>query len=196
MSRQPRRIQEPRRADIIRVAYELISSGGTEAATIRKMAEAAGYSTMVVSHYFANKKAIMQATYDLSKDSSFLRQKAAGKSGKLQKVMEALVPIDPIQKKNWRIWFAFWNASLSDADFAKQQRDVVKSTRRWLKDFMRESSFIDENMPEDELGRLVRQILSVVVGIATQASFDQRDWPAKRQREVICDFISHMSHHS
>lgn len=183
---------DKRRRELTKIAYNLISAGGTEAATIRKMAKAAGYSTMVVSHYFANKRALLQATYDYSKESSLSRQKAAGMTGDLQAVLEALVPIDPVQKQNWRIWFAFWNAALSDADFAKQQRNIVKSTRHWLKDFLRKIDLLDPSMSEQNIDRLVRHTLSIVVGIATQASFDQRDWPARRQREVISDFITHM----
>jgi AcrR family transcriptional regulator len=85
---------DERRRELTKIAYNLIAGGGTEAATIRKMAEAAGYSTMIVSHYFANKKALLQATYDLSKESSFNRLETAGETGDLQVVLEGYCQVN------------------------------------------------------------------------------------------------------
>ena len=46
---------EERRQQIARIAADLISSVGLDAMTMREIAAAAGFSTTIVTHYFANK---------------------------------------------------------------------------------------------------------------------------------------------
>jgi AcrR family transcriptional regulator len=54
---------EQRRRDVARTAAALIASGGLAAATHRRIAEASGCSTTVVSHYFTDKRDLVKATY-------------------------------------------------------------------------------------------------------------------------------------
>ena len=54
---------EQRRRDVARTAAALIATGGLAAATHRRIAEASGCSTTVVSHYFTDKRDLVKATY-------------------------------------------------------------------------------------------------------------------------------------
>jgi TetR/AcrR family transcriptional regulator, transcriptional repressor of bet genes len=179
-----------RRREVAEIAYGLIAQGSTDAATVRNVAAVAGYSTNIVSHYFAGKKDLLQATFDLSLVSSWERVSRAIETGDIHQVLEALLPIDEIQCNNWRIWFAFWGAAVSDHEFADQQMQQARNIRQILKDFYIESGLCSTNLSEDDVDNLARSTVSVIVGLATQASFDPDDWPPSKQRHVINDHIN------
>ena len=180
---------EVRRREVAEIAYGLIVKGSTDAATVRNVAAAAGYSTNIVSHYFSGKKDLLQATFDLSLASSWELLVNAINTGDLQQVLEALLPIDDIQSHNWRIWFAFWGAAVSDQDFAEQQAKQAQNIRLILRNFYTESGFCPASLSTEAVEDLARTTVSIIVGLATQASFDPVDWPAEKQRKVIRDHI-------
>jgi AcrR family transcriptional regulator len=178
-----------RRQEVAEIAYDLIAKGGTDAATIRNVADAAGYSTTIVSHYFASKRELLQVTYDLSveRGSSLLMKTAL--QGDLQKTLEIFLPTTPNQKKNWRVWLAFRVASLADKEIAKQQRVMGYRARGWMKDLIKQSSTAARKLSEPELHELARRMLSQLIGIAVQASFDPLDWPIGDQQKAVADLI-------
>jgi len=180
---------DARRAEVAKVAYDLIAVGGAEVATIRKVASAAGYSTTIVSHYFTSKKDLLQAVMDLSLTLSQNHVLAASTSGDLQSVLEAILPISEVQKQNWRIWFGFWGEAVSDHDFREQQGRQSRDTLELMKAFMLHAGYCLTDEPEQEAEDLARRTLSVVTGLATLASFDPGYWPAERQKKVIEEYV-------
>jgi AcrR family transcriptional regulator len=178
-----------RRREVAEIAYDLIAQGGTEAATIRNVADAAGYSTTIVSHYFTSKRELLKETYDLSvqRGSSVLLKTAL--QGDLQKTLEIFLPTTPNQKKNWRVWLAFRVASLADKEIAKQQRVMGIRAREWMKGLLEEANASGRKFSDDEFEELARRSLSYLIGIAVQASFDPLDWPIKSQKEAVADLI-------
>ena len=53
--------QQARRAELSSIAAGLIAVGGLEAATIREIARASGFSKGVVEHYFDDKQELISA---------------------------------------------------------------------------------------------------------------------------------------
>jgi AcrR family transcriptional regulator len=181
---------EQRRADLAEIAYLLIAKGGVEAATIRKVADAAGYSTTIVSHYYANKKDLLLSTLKLSVEKSQSYVDAASLKGGLKEVLEAFLPIDQYQRQNWRIWIAFWAASLTDSDMAKQQRNQLRVGRDWLKTYFQHSPELTLAHSDSGLDKSVRRTLTLIVGLSTQASLDSRNWSAEKLKENILEHIA------
>ena len=70
---------DARRAELARIAADVIAAEGVEAATVRAIARAAGFSTKVVSHYFQDKRALLLMTYRFAAGSS--AQAAAESAG-------------------------------------------------------------------------------------------------------------------
>jgi AcrR family transcriptional regulator len=177
---------DARRRQLAEIAANLIAQGGAEAATVRAVAQAAGYSTKVVSHYFADKRALMLHTY----------RHAAIRSGELTQasqpvggadvaaLMEALLPVDAEVQRNWRVWFAFWGLAFADAEMAEEQRDRAREFEaRISEDLRADPLFADLGNSERTL--LASRLFSTLVGIAMQAVFDPESWPPERQKEII-----------
>ena len=65
--------RDQRRAELIARAAQLIATKGIDGLTIRSVAKAAGVSTGVVSHYFSDKRDLLQTTYDVTADDVYGR---------------------------------------------------------------------------------------------------------------------------
>jgi AcrR family transcriptional regulator len=52
---------DARRTALAEIAADLVANGGAEAATVRAVAAAAGFSTKAVTHYFPDKRALLAA---------------------------------------------------------------------------------------------------------------------------------------
>ena len=82
----PRHVDhELRRNELAEVTARLIVRGGVEAANVRAIAQEAGYSTKVVSHYFPEKRALMLLTY----------QHAVGQSRDLTEASSVMGRVSP-----------------------------------------------------------------------------------------------------
>src|SRR5256885_12824300 len=95
---------DARRAALAEIAADLIAAEGLDAATVRRLAQAAGASTKVVSHYFQDKRALLLMTYRFAAADS--AESAAERAGPADARSYALslLPTRPDMVRNWRGW--------------------------------------------------------------------------------------------
>lgn len=173
---------EARRRHISEIAADLIAEGGMERATIRTVAAAAGYSTAIVTHYFAHKRELLLWAYRAAANSTQDRFDAAqaGDPADLLAALAAFLPDTPLGIRAWRVYFAFWSATASDADFAAEQRWWQANALRIIADAVRHRN---ANIANPD--RIARVLLATVQGIATQAALDQEHWSADEQLALV-----------
>src|SRR5260370_13131395 len=115
---------QQRRQQVARIAADLVAAGGLAAATHRRIAEAAGCSTTVVSHYFADKRDLVTATYREVGDRVATRVEAARSSqDRLVAILEALLPLDEDRTRDWRLLFTLLGPAAPPAELSAEQRD-------------------------------------------------------------------------
>src|SRR6195952_5243246 len=98
-----------RRAEIAVLAARLIADEGIEKLSFRSLATAAGASTTVITHYFADKQELLSSAYDAAVDEARERVEALPSNTDrrfLQLACEAVLPIDTARMRNWRTWLA------------------------------------------------------------------------------------------
>lgn len=85
---------DARRNALAEIAADIVATGGAEAATVRAVAAAAGFSTKAVTHYFPDKRALMLLTYRHAALTSKARTKASQPQnrGDLGALYRALLP--------------------------------------------------------------------------------------------------------
>lgn len=182
---------DKRRQELAEAAAELISQGGVEAATVRAVAKAAGYSTKAVSHYFADKRALMLLTYRHAAERSRLITEASQPAGGADTAcfMHALLPINEAVRRNWRVWFAFWGLAVADPDLAAEQRIRVRD----VEDRIAATLACDPcyaTLTEQERRYRASRLFSTVLGIALQAVFDPEGWPEARQTAHLAEVLN------
>jgi AcrR family transcriptional regulator len=182
---------ERRRQQVARIAADLAATGGLTAATHRRIAEAAGCSTTLVSHYFADKRDLVMATYRQVGDRVAARVEAArGSEDRLVAILEALLPFDEDRTRDWRLLFTFLGLAATDAQLTAEQRDRAAAARAQI-----EAALTDDKqagrIPRDaDVAALARFLLSLVLGIGMQALFDPAAWPEARMRAALADAVA------
>lgn len=181
---------EERRTALCALAARIIAREGLEFATVRRIAQEAGYSTKIVSHYFSDKRLLLMATYRFAaEESSSLAEATQANGADVARFAISLLPIDTTMLKNWKVWLAFWSFAISDKDFATEQRRQVRRTRDRLMELLGEDERYTHLTGEVQR-KLARSLLTQIIGLSLQAVFDPRDWPKERQIEAVTDTLS------
>ena len=116
---------DSRRSEISAVAVSLIARGGMDAATIRQIAQASGYSKGVVEHYFENKEelisgalASINARYEYR-----VKHTTAGLEGieALRKRLQATLPLNKTIREEWKVRLVFWSMAAIREELRKAQ---------------------------------------------------------------------------
>ncbi|MBI1181126.1 MAG: TetR family transcriptional regulator [Alphaproteobacteria bacterium] len=186
----PRQVDhDARRQEVSLIAAKLIAQVGVERVTVRELARAAGYSTAIVSHYFADKRQLLLFTYQAAAQSAQERVDAVlGRSpDDLEGCLTALLPLDEERRREWQVWFAFWGMAIGDAEFAAEQRRRMAGSRRMLVRVLRAMSASGKLPPNGDFDPdlAARQFLTLINGLAVQVGFDPDDWPAERQMLML-----------
>lgn len=185
---------DARRTALAEIAADLVATGGSDAATVRAVATAAGFSTKAVTHYFPDKRALMLLTYRHAALSSQARTDASQPDGRgdIAALLHALLPSDARVMRDWQVWFSFWGLAIADPEFAAEQRSRMR-------DFV---SRIAEVLAADpayaHLGTAERPgiasaLLAALIGLVTQAIFDPEAWPAARQAVAIDEALGRIA---
>ncbi len=181
---------DQRRRELAEVAARLVAEGGADAATVRGVAGAAGYSTKVVSHYFADKRALLLLTNRHAADRSGMIAEASQCDGPDAGAYAcALLPLDEARRQNWLVWFAFWGLAITDPEFAAEQRAGVRGARARLTELMAADPRF-RGLSSKGRADQARTLLTQVMGVAVQAMFEPEDWNAGRQIEAIREHLA------
>ncbi|MBC2652785.1 transcriptional regulator BetI [Novosphingobium flavum] len=122
-------MQPIRRQQLIKAAFDVIVVNGVEDATMAAVANAAGMSTGIVSHYFGSKDGLLEAAMrQVLRDlrDAVATHRAQAKSDDPRAHLRAIVDgnFDPSQTNPtaMRVWLSFWAASRHKPELARLQR--------------------------------------------------------------------------
>src|SRR5260370_39045114 len=94
---------DARRRHIAATAAELVGTRGLEALTFRNVAEAAGSSTTVLTHYFTDKRDLLRSTFEAVAERSGARfDEAQRHGGGLRQRLQDRLPLDAQRPTVWR----------------------------------------------------------------------------------------------
>jgi TetR/AcrR family transcriptional repressor of bet genes len=106
-----------RREQICRAAAKVISEQGFDGTTMRMVAEAAGVSTGMLNHYFANRMEMLEETLLFVSQRQQAREAAAMEGlepgeKRLRALVRSVLPTDQDSTEAWRVWIAAHGASV------------------------------------------------------------------------------------
>jgi AcrR family transcriptional regulator len=175
----PRQVDhDARRAEVAALAATLVADRGI-GVSVRDVAAEGGFSTTVVTHYFADKSDLLRQAYDSAVAAMTRRIEALeGGPDPLREHCATLLPLDAEAARIWRTWLAFFGAAVGDPDLAGLQRRRVRSSRRAVAELVAADASMRPGVDPDAAAR---ELLALVHGIASEAAFDPDDWPAAAQ---------------
>jgi len=122
---------EKKRLEFMQATMELIASDGYSAATLRNVANKAGYTTGSLTNYFPDRKTLILAMLKMAHNAAAARMTdvASVATNDYQRLIAVLLeslPLDKIRLKEWRIWIAFWGESLAEKALLKENKTKYK----------------------------------------------------------------------
>ena len=189
----PIQVDRPRqRAHVTDLAAQLVAREGVAALTFRRVAEAAGSSTAIVSTYFTDKRDLLLSTLRAAASRTTVRFEAAiAEGGDLQAGLEAWLPLDDQRLTDWRVIIAFWGVAVSDPELAEVQDGHVTRARARVEKLLRQDRRLAEK--PSETVRLAQQIVALTLGIALQAVFESAGPTARAQRTLLADGLARLT---
>lgn len=178
---------ESRRQHVARIAAGIIARVGMDAVTMRQIAAEAGFSTAIVTHYFANKQELMLHTYRLSAESVQARLAAEQRRDPcdLLACIEALLPRDADGMQDWKVFLAFWHIAVLDPAFSDEQASQALKAQAILRGILEARSAAGLPPRADDIDATARRLLVNVIGIAVQSVFDPLAWSPKTQTAYL-----------
>ena len=180
-----------RRSQVAEATATLILSHGLEGVTVRGIAEATGFSTAIVSHYFADKVELLLFTYRaaarVSRDRLVAAETQPGTT--LVDFLACLLPLDDEMRRSWGVWLAYWGRCMADSRFAVEQARMMEVYRALV------ATRLARDLPRlaDEAADRAVALVTLVLGIATQAAFDPANFPPERQRALLADAVARLT---
>jgi AcrR family transcriptional regulator len=186
--------REGQREHVTSLAARLVAQEGVAALTFRRMAEAAGSSTAIVSTYFTDKRDLLLSTFRAAASRTTIRFEAAiDAGGSLQDCLEAWLPLDEDRLTDWRVILAFWGVAVTDPELAAVQDGHVGRARvRVEKLLQSERGGSADSWPPAERERLAQQILALMLGIALQAVFEPAASASLPQQVLLRDGLARL----
>jgi AcrR family transcriptional regulator len=173
-----------RRAELAAAAARVIAREGLGGATLREVAAEAGWTTGALTHYFADKRELLQFTLAASLEGRRVRSGDRAEMPPEDALRDALVPALPIDEAaalHWRVTIAFCAQAAGDPAMARTQRDAYRAFRADVASLVERAGRAQGEAAVAEAERLI----AVLDGVAVQALFDPESWPPDRQLAVL-----------
>ncbi|PKP68022.1 MAG: hypothetical protein CVT83_07115, partial [Alphaproteobacteria bacterium HGW-Alphaproteobacteria-5] len=160
---------DARRREIVEASWKVIAGEGLDGLTMRKIAAAAGCTTGRLTHYFANREALVLAALRAVYSAAAVRMtealEAGGTAGeRLLRILEETLPLDEMRLHEWKVWIAFWAAAAANETLA-QENDVRHE--RWRDAIL---PLIAEIAPASDPTYEAVRIMGIVDGLGIQAA--------------------------
>ena len=182
---------DARRRHMAATAAELVGTRGLDALTFRNVAEAAGSSTTVLTHYFTDKRDLLRFTYDVVAERSGARfDEVLRCGGGLRECLEVLLPLDPERQIEWRLLTCFWGMAVSDPSMARAEARHVRSAQSRIESLLRQHHL---EIADIEIEAVARRLITLVHGLGAHSALDPDHWSPAEQRRVLAHELSSVS---
>lgn len=174
---------EQRRTELTDAAARVIARAGIEAATMREVAAEAGWTTGALTHYFADKRELLLATFhaSLAHRRALRPPASASAEERLRSSLEGALPLDDARRRHWLVTLTCCTQASGDAVLARAQRDAYREFRDHVALLVTEVGWADG----DDARPMAERLIAAADGVAVQAMFDAGSWPAERQLATL-----------
>jgi AcrR family transcriptional regulator len=173
-----------RRAELTDATARVIARSGIEAATMREIASEAGWTTGALTHYFADKRELLLATFQSSLAARRSHRDElldASTIDRLRASLNGALPIDDDRRRHWLVTLAACSHASGSRPLADAQRDAYREFRDYLIGLVEDVGLATDT----EARHIAEQLIAMADGIAIQAMFDPESWPAERQQGAL-----------
>lgn len=176
-------------SELVEAVWRVALRRGLEEATLREIAAEAGWSTGVLSHYFADKDDLIGFAFRLVVERASARYRRAAEHfdpvERLRGALRETLPLDEERLVEARVWLAFLGRSLTHPGLARERQALYATWRASVAGLLEAGqhvgAFRDELQRETEAAGLI----ALVDGLALQAVSEPDALPRPRQEELL-----------
>jgi TetR/AcrR family transcriptional regulator, transcriptional repressor of bet genes len=181
---------QQRREELAAAVWRVAASEGLEAVTVRRVADEAGWSTGALVHYFADKEELVLFAFRTVADRVGRRvAEAEERTTDPVELARALLveglPLDRARQEEVRVWFAFLGLALTRSALARAQRVTYRAWRDRVAEHLRRAQHEGAIRADVDCAAEAAALVALVDGIAVQASFEPRRFPAAHQLGLV-----------
>ncbi|MBF7014725.1 TetR family transcriptional regulator C-terminal domain-containing protein [Novosphingobium resinovorum] len=171
------------RQEIAEAAIRLVCDSGLEGLSLRRLASAMNCSTTTINHHFADRRELWIAVYrtTILRTQARIRRAYESSGGSPLACALAQMPIDRESREDWHIYLAQYHVACTDDELAREEREQVRIAARDFAELLHR----EHGMARDRARKASRQIITLLVGVATQALFEPRSWSPRRQKRFL-----------
>ena len=174
---------DQRREAIAAAACKAIARQGIDAVTLGDIGVQADCTTGAITHYFADKDAVLLAALDLVIQRLNRRMARAVEHDPvdLRAFLAESLPTRRESREGIKVWYSFWTRTFSSAALTRRQREMHI---RWYDRLIERLTLVADAgrlKPDVDIAFEAETIAALVNGIGLRSVLDAKEWPAERQ---------------
>jgi AcrR family transcriptional regulator len=173
---------DKRRQDIAEITIDLIAREGLEAATIRRIAAEAGFSTTAITHYFVDKQELLAWTFQVLSSEGERRFEEALRHNPADAIgaLLTMVPWCPANIRRWKAYLAYWDGAARNPELASLLAQSTDAGMGYLRQLL--SRCVPSHA---DLGKASQLLNAIIQGRAMQMLVDRSNWSNEKIRDAL-----------
>jgi AcrR family transcriptional regulator len=176
MARALRDPQAPQR--IVEAATRVVAERGVHGASLRVIAAEAGVTTGFITHYFADKRELIERVLEATNQSAARRVLRATSAAPtpaeaLRAAIDAMLPTDAARRREWQVWVAIWGAASRGDALSAGYRAAWAGLRDILAALLRDAQragLADEDL---DVEHAAERLVTLLAGIGLLAGVER-----------------------
>jgi AcrR family transcriptional regulator len=187
---------DERREELLEAVWRVIVRDGIEGTTIRAIARETGWSTGVLSHYFADKDEIIASALRLAYERIAIRwdEKLEGLTGvsALYELVVDNLPLDNERKLETQLLMNYWSMMIRGHDLTARPRRrgplLIDLLTRFVREGQEAGEIRGDEAPED----IAERLLGLIDGFSLHALLNPDRLNGDRQLTLIGQEFEHL----
>lgn len=182
-----------RRRELVEATWQVIARRGLSGATMREIAQEAGYANGALKPYFPTKADLLEATYNhvFELTEARIDRATQGLRGLafLRSLCLEILPVSAYLRDEARIVVSFWEAAARDSD---RSQLVAKATDRWRDRILRaleEAGSDGDLRPDLNAGSIAGVMLGFLQGSQVTAVMDPAGFSPENLRDHLEGYL-------
>jgi AcrR family transcriptional regulator len=190
------RTRRERRIEVAKAAWQVIIREGLDRTSMRAIAQELGSSTGVVTHYFRDKEELILFALGLVFENvaAEMEARSQGQQGieRLEQMMFVALPLEQIDRDDWKVWVAFLGYSIGREHLVKEHRKRYDLLRHIISQELADLQAAKLIRADLDLTLEANALIALVDGIGTGVVICPEQFSATQQEYLIRRHINNL----
>jgi AcrR family transcriptional regulator len=180
---------DERRIEVAKAAWQVILREGLDRTSMRAIAQELGSSTGVVTHYFRDKEELILFALGLVFENvaAEMEARSQGQQGvdRLEQMMFVALPLEQIDRDDWKVWVAFLGYSIGRKHLVKEHRKRYDLLRQIIAQELADLQTEQLIRADLDLTLEANALIALIDGIGTGVVICPEQFSATQQQYLV-----------